>query len=192
MTARRTNLPVDGGRLWADLMALGTITEPDKPYTRRSFSPLFLEGRDWLAKRFAAAGLSVRTDTGGNLIGRMEGARADAGTIMIGSHSDTVPAGGRFDGVAGVIVALEIARSLREAGRQLDCAIEVVDFLAEEPSEFGLSCVGSRALTGRLTDEQLGYRDPAGERLDQAIGRVGGDPARLAAAQRKDIVGFFE
>ncbi|WP_127596138.1 Zn-dependent hydrolase [Nitratireductor alexandrii] len=192
MTARRTNLPVDGGRLWADLMALGTITEPDKPYTRRSFSPLFLEGRDWLAKRFAAAGLSVRIDTGGNLIGRMEGARADAGTIMIGSHSDTVPAGGRFDGVAGVIVALEIARSLREAGRQLDCAIEIVDFLAEEPSEFGLSCVGSRALTGRLTDEQLGYRDPTGERLDQAIGRVGGDPARLAAARRDDIVGFFE
>lgn len=192
MSARRGNLPVDGGRLWADLMALGTITEPDRPYTRRSFSPLFLEGRDWLAKRFAAAGLAVRTDAGGNLIGRLDGARGDAGTIMIGSHSDTVPAGGRFDGVAGVIVALEIVRSLREAGRRLDCAIEIVDFLAEEPSEFGLSCVGSRAMTGRLTEAQLAYRDPAGERLDQAIRRVGGDPARLAAARRDDIVGFFE
>ena len=90
-------------------MALGAMTDPDKPYTRRSFSQRFLGGRDWLADRFKAAGLSVRIDAAGNLIGRREGARPDAGTIMVGSHSDTVPGGGRFDGIAGVVAALEIA-----------------------------------------------------------------------------------
>ncbi|HWL30769.1 MAG TPA: Zn-dependent hydrolase [Xanthobacteraceae bacterium] len=188
----RTNLPVDGGRLWSDLMALAAITDPDRPYTRRSFSPRFLEGRAWLARRFAEAGLAVRIDAGGNLIGRMEGASPDAGTIMIGSHSDTVPSGGRFDGVAGVVAALEIFRSLRDAGRTLNHAIEVVDFLAEEPSEFGLSCVGSRAMSGKLTAAQLGFRDPTGERLDAAIARVGGDTAKLETALRKDIAAFFE
>lgn len=188
----QTNLPIDGDRLWSDLMELAAITDPGMPYTRRSFSPRFLEGRAWLAKRFSEAGLAVRIDAGGNLIGRMDGTDARAGTIMIGSHSDTVPAGGRFDGVAGVVSALEIARSLRAAGRTLRHAIEVVDFLAEEPSEFGLSCVGSRAMSGMLTAEQLGYRDQTGEVLGHAIGRVGGDTSRLETARRDDVAAFFE
>lgn len=191
-TRPQTNLPIDGDRLWSDLMGLAEITDPGKPYTRRSFSPRFLEGRAWLAKRFSDAGLAIRIDAGGNLIGRMEGTDANAGTIMIGSHSDTVPSGGRFDGIAGVVTALEIARSLRTAGRTLRHAIEVVDFLAEEPSEFGLSCVGSRAMTGMLTADQLGYRDQTGELLEQAIGRVGGDTSRLDAAKRGDVAAFFE
>jgi acetylornithine deacetylase/succinyl-diaminopimelate desuccinylase-like protein len=91
----RGNLPVDVKRLWADLMALAEITEPDHPYTRRSFSPRFLEGRAWLAKRFEDAGLAVTIDAAGNLIGRMEGATTGSRTIMVGSHSDTVPSGGR-------------------------------------------------------------------------------------------------
>lgn len=187
-----TNLPIDGGRLWADLTSLAALTDPDKPFTRRSFSPRFLEGREWLAKRFSDAGLAVRIDAGGNLIGRMDGCDPGAGTIMIGSHSDTVPSGGRFDGVAGVAAALEIARSLRATGRAPRHAIEVVDFLAEEPSEFGLSCIGSRAMSGMLTAEQLGYRDQTGERLEQALARVGGDAARLDAAKRDDVAAFFE
>jgi beta-ureidopropionase / N-carbamoyl-L-amino-acid hydrolase len=69
----RADFPVDGKRLWDDVMALGTITDPQRPYTRRSFSPLFIEGRAWLARRFTDAGLKVRVDFGGNLIGRMEG-----------------------------------------------------------------------------------------------------------------------
>ena len=134
-----TNLPVDEQRLWADLMALAAITDPDKPYTRRFFTPRFLEGRDWLAQRFRDAGLSVRIDAAGNLIGRREGRRADAPAILLGSHSDTVPSGGRFDGIAGVLAALEVARSLADRGIALEHSFEVVDFLAEEPSEYGLS-----------------------------------------------------
>jgi beta-ureidopropionase / N-carbamoyl-L-amino-acid hydrolase len=91
--------PIDGDLLWADLMALADITDPDKPYTRRSFSSLFLNGRDWLKQRFEEAGLhlQVRMDAAANLIGRLDGVEPDAPVIVLGSHSDTVPSGGRFD-----------------------------------------------------------------------------------------------
>jgi N-carbamoyl-L-amino-acid hydrolase len=173
-------------------MALAEITEPDRPYTRRSFSPRFLQGRDWLARRFAEAGLTVSIDAAGNLIGRLNGGGEGGRTIMIGSHSDTVPSGGRFDGAAGVIAALEVARSLGQSGKPLRHALEVVDFLAEEPSEYGLSCVGSRAMSGRLTAEMQGYCNSAGERLGAAIERMGGKPAGLGKKLRNDVAAFFE
>lgn len=186
------NLPIDGRRLWDDLMQLAEITEPDKPYTRRSFSPLFDEGRAWLMRRFEAAGLTTRVDEAGNLIGRRAGTEPALGTILIGSHSDTVPSGGRFDGIAGVLAALEIARSLADRGMALRHTIEVVDFLAEEPSEFGLSCVGSRGMAGVMDERMLGYTDPSGEVLAHAIDRVGGKVSSLANARRGDIAAFFE
>lgn len=187
-----SNLSIDGRRLWDDLMALAEITDPGKPYTRRSFSPLFGDGRRWLRRRFEAAGLETRIDAAGNLIGRREGADPQAGTIMIGSHSDTVPSGGRFDGPAGVLAALEIVRSLANSGLVLRHAIEVVDFLAEEPSEFGLSCIGSRGMAGVLDEKMLAYTDPSGEVLRGAIDRVGGAVTALPSAKRSDIAAFFE
>jgi beta-ureidopropionase / N-carbamoyl-L-amino-acid hydrolase len=187
-----SNLPLDGERLWSDIMALAELTEPERPYTRRSFTPLFLEGRAWLAKRFAEAGLRVHIDTAGNLIGRLDGADASLGVIAVGSHSDTVPAGGRFDGIAGVATGLEVVRALRDAGIRLDHSLEVVDFLAEEPSEYGLSCVGSRGMTGALEPRMLSLTDPDGETLGVALRRVGGDPERLARARRNDMKAFLE
>ena len=189
---KRHNLQVNGQRIWDDLMALAAITEPDRPWTRRSFSSRFLEGRAWLAEQFRQAGLSVRLDAAGNLIGRREGRIADAPAIMIGSHSDTVPSGGRFDGVAGVVVALEIARSLTDAGIELDHPLEVVDFLAEEPSEWGVSCVGSRGMTGYLSETQLELPGPGGEKLAAAIDRIGGNVAELSSAQHDDVAAFLE
>jgi beta-ureidopropionase / N-carbamoyl-L-amino-acid hydrolase len=179
-------------RIWDDLMALAAITDPDRPYTRRSFSPRFLEGRAWLRQRFEEAGLAVRLDTGGNLIGRIEGTDAHAPPILLGSHSDTVPSGGRFDGPAGIIVALEIVRAMRDARERPRHAIEVIDFLAEEPSEYGLSCVGSRAMAGVLDEKMLEARNAAGETLSAAIARVGGDPARLSEARREGLAGYLE
>lgn len=186
------NLPIDGRRLWNDLMQLAEITDPGKPYTRRSFSPLFDKGRVWLRHRFEDAGLKTRIDTAGNLIGRRDGTEPSAGTILIGSHSDTVPSGGRFDGPAGVLAALEIVRSLAESGFALRHNIEVIDFLAEEPSEFGLSCIGSRGMAGVLDERMLAYTEPSGEVLSNAIDRVGGNAATLASAKRSDIAAFFE
>jgi len=187
-----TNLSLDADRLWADVVALAEITDPAHPYTRRSFSPLFLKGRDFLAKRFAEAGLTVRIDTAGNLIGRLDGANPTFGIIAVGSHSDTVPSGGRFDGIAGVATALEVVRALRDKGERLDHTVEVIDFLAEEPSEYGLSCVGSRGMAGALEPAMLDLTEPGGEKLRDALRRVGGDPERLAEARRLDIKAFLE
>lgn len=187
-----SNLPLNADRLWADIMALARITDPSRPFTRRSFTPLFLEGRAWLVRQFADAGLTTRIDTAGNLIGRLEGNHSERGVIAIGSHSDTVPSGGRFDGIAGVATGLEIVRALRDCGTRLDHAIEIVDFLAEEPSEYGLSCIGSRGMTGALNDTMLDLTEPAGETLREALRRVGGDPDRLDRAERRDIRAFLE
>jgi N-carbamoyl-L-amino-acid hydrolase len=188
----RTNLPLDADRLWADVMALAEITDPARPYTRRSFTALFLEGRAWLAQKFTEAGLATRIDTAGNLIGRLDGKNPALGVIAIGSHSDTVPSGGRFDGIAGVATGLEIVRALRDAGVELEHTLEIVDFLAEEPCEYGLSCVGSRGVTGLLDGKMLDLTEPGGEALRDALRRVGGDPDRLAEARRDDIKAFLE
>jgi N-carbamoyl-L-amino-acid hydrolase len=186
------NLTINQDRLWQDVMMLAEITEPGKPYTRRSFTPMFLQGRDWLKARFEAAGLDARIDAGGNLIGRRTGAKRDVGAIVVGSHSDTVPSGGRFDGTVGVLAGLEVARALQEAGHDLEHDLEIIDCLAEEVSAFGISCVGSRAIAGILTEEMLAYQGPGGERLAQAIVRMGGNPQGLSHAKRSDITAFLE
>jgi beta-ureidopropionase / N-carbamoyl-L-amino-acid hydrolase len=188
----KPHLPLDADRLWADVMALAEITDPKRPYTRRSFGSLFLEGRAWLAKRFATAGLEIRIDAGGNLIGRREGNNPALGVIALGSHSDTVPSGGRFDGIAGVATGLEVVRALDDSNTRLDHTIEVIDFLAEEPSEYGLSCVGSRAMVGALDGNMLQLTEPLGEKLSDALRRVGGDPDKLDQTKRSDIKAFLE
>jgi len=185
-------LSIDAARLWDDLMALGAITEPNRPYTRRSFSPLFDEGRAWLTQRMREAGLATHIDAAGNLIGRRQGTGASSRAIVIGSHSDSVPAGGRFDGMAGVVGGIAIARALNEHGRSLEHPLEIIDFLAEEPNDFGLSCIGSRGISGCLTAADLARCNPQSETLAGALTRVGGAPAQLESARRSDIEAAFE
>jgi beta-ureidopropionase / N-carbamoyl-L-amino-acid hydrolase len=184
--------PINADRLWRDVMALAKITDPERPYTRRSFTPLFMQGRAWLADRFRQAGLSVRIDPAGNLIGRLEGTDPSLAVIAIGSHSDTVNSGGRFDGIAGVVAGLEIVRAVRGSDTHLAHPVEVIDFLAEEPSEFGLSCVGSRGMSGALQPTMLSMRGPGDEVLADALRRVGGDPNRLETTRRRDVAAFLE
>jgi N-carbamoyl-L-amino-acid hydrolase len=188
----KTNLSLDADRLWADIMALAEITDPARPYTRRSFTALFLEGRAWLVRRFTEAGLTTRVDTSGNLIGRLEGTNPALGVIAIGSHSDSVPSGGRFDGMAGIATGLEIIRAMRDAGIRPQHTIEVIDFLAEEPSEYGLACIGSRGMGGALDEKMLELREPGGEKLRDGLRRVGGDPDRLSEAKRSDVSAYLE
>lgn len=175
---------IDAKRLWRRLEGLAAITEPERPWTRRSFTPRFLEGREWLAAELAKAGLAPTVDAGGNLIGRRAGTEPALRPILIGSHSDTVPSGGRYDGVLGVLCALEVAQALHEAGHTLRHSLEVIDFLAEEPSEFGLSCVGSRAIGGALTAADLERRRPDGMTLAEGLAYVGGDPSSVLSIAR--------
>jgi N-carbamoyl-L-amino-acid hydrolase len=185
------NLLVNPARIAEDIADLAAITEPDRPWTRRSFTPMFLAGREYLERRFRAAGLETRIDAAGNLIGRRAGTKPGAGTIMVGSHSDTVPDGGRFDGIAGVSAALEVARALREHGIALEHDLEVVDFLAEEVSAFGISCVGSRGLAGQLKPEMLA-READGKSLAEGIREAGGRPDSLGEPLRGDVKAFLE
>ncbi|MCX5581638.1 Zn-dependent hydrolase [Kaistia terrae] len=189
----RNNLPIDETELWNDLMVLATITEPERPWTRRAFSTVFLEGRAFVAGRMREAGLTVRLDAAGNMIGRREGRFSEHKAIVIGSHSDTVPDGGRFDGTAGVMAGIAVARSFQRDGTELDHPFEVIDCLAEEVSIFGLSCIGSRAICGKLKADQLDRAAPeSGEILRDAIDRMGGDAAYLDEAQRGDIAAYLE
>ena len=187
----RRNLDASIKDIEADLDALAQITDPERPWTRRAFSPRFDEGRDYLRRRFLGEGLNVSTDAGGNLIGRREGTEPQAGTIMLGSHSDTVPDGGRFDGVAGVVVALEVARILSRRGVALRHNLAVVDFLAEEVSIFGVSCIGSRAMAGVLPQDWL-RRISDGRDLATAIRDVGGKPETLGVPLADDLKAFLE
>jgi N-carbamoyl-L-amino-acid hydrolase len=188
---KRHNLPVNADRIAEDIDALAGITDPGHPWTRRAFSPLFLEGRAYIDARMKAAGLETRIDAAGNLIGRRAGAKPGLGTILVGSHSDTVPDGGRFDGIAGTIAALEVARSLKDRGIELDHDLEIVDFLAEEVSIFGVSCVGSRGMTGQIPEAWL-TRMSGDRTLSQGIAEVGGDPSVLLSQKRPDLAGFLE
>ena len=152
---------------------------------------MFLAGREYLVRRFETAGLETRIDEAGNLIGRRPGTKPGRGTIMVGSHSDTVPDGGRFDGVAGVSAALEVARALRDRGIALEHDLEIIDFLAEEVSAFGISCVGSRGMAGQLKPEMLA-RESDGRTLSAGIAEAGGDPRRLGEPVRTDIKACLE
>jgi beta-ureidopropionase / N-carbamoyl-L-amino-acid hydrolase len=165
---------VDEARCWGWLMRLGEITDPARPWTRTAFSERHGLGRVFLAERMRELGLATSVDAAGNLIGRREGTEPSAGTIMIGSHSDTVVGGGRFDGIAGVIAGLEIAAALQDGGVRLRHSLEIVDFLAEEPNEFGLSCVGSRGMAGALDAGMLARTNRAGLTLREGILRAGG------------------
>lgn len=187
----RTNLPVQATRIAEDIDALAEITEPGRPWTRRVFSPLYLEGRAYLERRMREAGLQTRIDAAGNLTGRRKGTGKAAGVIMLGSHSDTVPDGGRFDGIAGVVAALEVARALGDHGVELDHDLEIVDFLAEEVSPFGVSCIGSRGMTGQLPAEWL-ERVSDGRTLHAALSEVGGDAQTVLGQSRPDLAAFLE
>lgn len=177
-------LNVNRERMDADVRRLAEFTDPNLPYTRRAFSPEYAAAREWLAQRFRDAGLDTRIDPAGNLIGRL--GPGNGPVLMLGSHIDTVEAGGRFDGVVGVVAALEIARRIRETGVALGRPLEIVDFVCEEPTIVDMSPLGSRVMAGDVTAEMIASASaPSGEPLGDAIARLGGDPARLHEARRK-------
>lgn len=187
-------MTINGERLWQNLEALSTITDPDQPWTRRAFTDRYQEGRDWLKSAMQSAGLTTRLDDAGNLIGILPGSEPSLAPLVLGSHIDTVPSGGRYDGILGVLAGLEAVQSLAEAGVQLRHDVEVIDFLSEEPSEYGISCVGSRGMVGDLSHEMLNLCEPGGERLADAIRRMGGNPDTLniPLRQQGDIAAFLE
>jgi len=170
-------------RMKADLTELATIRAPDSGgWTRTVFSEPYRSSRDWVRARMRNAGLDVHTDGAGNVIGVLAGRDPSAPALMTGSHTDTVESGGRFDGVVGVIGALEVVRLLRENDLRLERDLLVVDFLGEETNDFGLSCLGSRALAGGLTRDHFDRIDLEGVQLGRRYAEFGLDPSAVLAA----------
>ena len=118
----------DPARIAARIDCLATMTEPERPYSRLVFSPEFDTARAWLEQQFLAAGLVCHIDDGGSLVGVRRGKASDK-KVIIGSHIDTVPAGGRFDGIAGIVAALEVVHHLNDAMIDLPFDLEIVDYL---------------------------------------------------------------
>jgi len=140
--------------------------------------------REWMR----AAGLDVRIDAAGNTFGARDG-RESLPPLIIGSHTDSVPDGGRFDGPLGVLSALEVARTLDEQSISLRHPLEIVDFQNEEG---GL--VGSRIVAGRFEPEALELRAVSAYTIGDGIARLGGNPSRLTEARRAvgSIAGYLE
>ena len=173
-------------RLRRDIEALSEITDHRADgYTRISFSEEDRMARTHICELMEKeAELNVRIDAAANMIGYRAG-QPNRPCIMIGSHLDTVPGGGRFDGIVGVIAGLELARRFKEEKIELDHPLEVVVFLAEEPSPFGISTIGSRAMSGKLNKHDLlNTTDSEGRTLFDAIRNMGGDPDHIGTAQR--------
>ena len=154
--------------LTAAIDKLATISDAPSPaVTRVLFTPTELAGRAYIRQLAREMGLSIREDALGNIFMRWEGAQPELAAVATGSHIDAIPFSGKYDGVVGVIGALEAVHALREMGYQPERSIEVIMFTAEEPTRFGLGCLGSRALCGQLSPERLRQlRDKEGRDLD--------------------------
>lgn len=177
-------------RMNARIQALGEFGEnPEGGVSRVAFSDADLAGRAYIRELMEDVGLEVRVDAAGNLIGRRSGSRNSLPPILIGSHTDSVPGGGNFDGQVGVVGALEVIEILNETGIETRHPIEVVSFTDEEG---GLS--GSRAMIGKLSEEGLDVVSHSGLSIRDGIRRVGGDPDRLdeAVLRPGDLTAYVE
>jgi ureidoglycolate amidohydrolase len=163
------------GQLQQEIDELALISENPPPVvTRVLFSEADLKARAHVKGLFRRAGLAVRDDGAGNIFARWAGAADALPPVATGSHIDAIPNAGRYDGVVGVLGALEAIRALQRAGFEPARAIELIVFAAEEPTRFGIGCLGSRLLAGALSLERAAaLRDEEGKSLDELRGAAG-------------------
>ncbi|MGH9861811.1 MAG: M20 family metallo-hydrolase [Candidatus Acidiferrales bacterium] len=148
--------------------------------TRLGFSPDDLAARNWMMERLRNEGLEVSIDAAANIRARRAGQRDDWPALWFGSHMDTVPSGGNFDGCVGSMGALEVVRTLNENTMRTQHSLELVIFTNEEGVHYGRGLFGSRAVAGLVPPEELDVVDDAGVKLREWIKRYGGDPDRLS------------
>ena len=174
-------LRINSARLKHDLEELGSIGRtPQGGVSRPSFSDADMQARRWLMDRITAAGMEARVDAAGNIFGRWQ---TGSPVVLAGSHIDSVPNGGRFDGALGVLTGLECLRRIKEEGTRLRHPLELVAFTDEEGAFGGF--FGSYAFTGVLKAEDIPKaRDSTGLRIADAMGRHGLDAMRAPTARR--------
>jgi N-carbamoyl-L-amino-acid hydrolase len=186
-------LTINAQRLQNDLKALSKIgATKEGGVSRPALSAEDIEARRWFRERSEAVGLQVRQDGAGNLSAILLSSWPNAKTLLIGSHLDTVPNGGRFDGALGVLAALEVARTVQEANIELPFHLEVINFTDEEGTVLGL--LGSRALTGQLSAEDLQHPRCDPQTMTQGMQRLGLSPESIMSSKRTpgSFVAFIE
>jgi len=168
-------LEIDQDRLLAELETLATFSDAEPPaVTRVVFTPTDQKARAWLIARCEEAGLKVRQDPIGNIFARWNGADREAPAVGTGSHIDAILNAGKYDGVVGVLGGLEAIRALQRAGFQPRNSVELLVFATEEPTRFGVGCLGSRLLSGSLLpDAASQLRDSHGESMDEVRKKAG-------------------
>jgi ureidoglycolate amidohydrolase len=171
-------LQVDGERLSSEIEELAAISDAEPPaVTRIVFTPTDLKAREWLIAQCKKSSLRVRQDAIGNTFARWAGSDPGASAVGTGSHIDAIPNAGKYDGVVGVLGGLEAIRTLQRAGFQPRHSIELLLFTSEEPTRFGIGCLGSRLLSGTLPAEvasQLVDKDGANlEKVRSTAGLAG-------------------
>lgn len=177
-----TELRADAGRISADLDCLAGLSVGSVGVSRLAYSPLEREAHSWFRRELEALGLTVRVDAAGNTIGELAPTVADGGPAGIGtgSHLDSVPQGGRFDGIAGVVAGVEVARLATASDAPRRRPWRIVAFAAEEGARFGQACNGSRMIAGKTTSEDLrNLTDKDGVTMYDAMAAVGLEPDRL-------------
>ena len=185
---------MDGAEIIAWAQSLGRHSDSPEHYTRTLFTPAHQAAARQLADWMRAAGMTVRVDAVGNVIGRYEGAEPGAKTLLMGSHFDSVRNGGKYDGVLGILLGIGCVAELNRRGERLPVAIEVAGFSDEEGARFQTSFFSSRAMAHGFDTKLLDKRDAAGVTLADAMREVGLDPARVAEARidPSTLAGYLE
>ena len=189
-TSDAKKLRVNSGRIETRIVQLSEFGKnPEGGVSRVAFSQADIQGREYIMTLMREAGLKVRTDAAGNILGRRDGLDSNLPPIVFGSHIDSVPGGGNYDGDVGVIGSIECAQVLHENNFTTRHPLEVVVFSDEEG---GL--VGSRAMIGKLTPDALQVVSHSGKTIRQGIRAIGGNPDKLSEARREKgaIKAFIE
>jgi len=183
-----------GAQLIARAQALGRHSDSPAHYTRTFLTPAHQAAAKQLAEWMLEAGMEVRRDPVGNVIGRYEASGPGARTLLIGSHFDSVRNGGKYDGVLGILVGIACAAELNARGERLPVAIEVVGFSDEEGARFQTSFLASKSLVGRREADVLERRDADGVSFADAMRAAGLDPERLgeASVDLASLAGYVE
>jgi len=174
-TQKKMKLEIDQQRLNSEIERLAAISDAEPPaVTRIVFTPTDLKARAWMISRCEEAGLAVRQDAIGNIFARWNGADTTGPAVGTGSHIDAIPNAGKYDGVVGVLGGLEAIRALQRSGFRPKNSIELLVFATEEPTRFGIGCLGSRLLSGTLSaDAAAKLKDRDGESLEEVRQKAG-------------------
>lgn len=183
-----------GQKIAARLVELASISDEPERLTRLYLSPAHRKAADLVSRWMREAGMAVRIDSTGNVVGRYRGQDPGPRTLMLGSHIDTVRDAGRFDGALGVVTAIEVVGAASKAGKRYPFAIEVIAFGDEEGVRFPSTLGGAKALAGRFDAKSLDEVDEDGVSRRQALLAFGCDPLRLSeeALSPEHALGYVE